>query len=138
MYKYRKVQKSKAAAVGFAAFLLAPFGFGLSMIVGASAAIVTAAYDCMEADKENSIEEIMGKPEFRETAEPATLVGLCGIIIAMPNPFGLVGIVAKVAAMIAVRHGWWKIIKLGGTEPNFKEHWEFVFRRDDQVVRFKF
>lgn len=137
MFTKKQNRRNKAIAIGAFAFLIAPAGFAGSLIIGSAAAIITAAYDACTAAKTSDI-ELMEDEDFRAVADGATLIGLCGFIMAIPNPIGPIGTLAKLAGVVLIRRVWYYVITKEGRTPNFNKYWEFKFRADDYELKLKF
>lgn len=130
------MKKTKAFTVGTIAFLITPAGFGVSLIVGAAAAIITAACEAY-ADAETTDIELMETDSFRAVADSATLYGICGFILAAPNPIGLPGTFIKLGLCYIARPLWHFVVTEEGRKPNLDKHWFKMSKVvDGQVVSF--
>lgn len=138
--KLRKIRKAKAMACGSIAFLLAPVGFGFSIMIGAAAAVVSVIYDIQsdKPDTEISLNELTKDETFNEISEYAILAAGCGVILATPIGLGVIGIAIKLALFIALRRVWHTAITKTGRTPYISKYWEFKFRAYDSVCTFKF
>lgn len=138
--KLRKVRKSTAMACASIAFLITPAGFGLSLVVGAAAAIASAAYDVYSHNtkEELSMDDLFEDEIFNEIAEHAVLVAGCGIIMATPIGLGALGIAIKLGLFVAWRRLWHMVITKSNRTPYFNSQWAFKFRIDDCLCTFKF